>query len=225
MPAPSAPTYAWQAPPPPGAVSPGVAGLEYAGVAGRLVAWFLDWIIVGLISLLALIPIVIASDGDATTIAYTIAFIAIDAAYHVWLWTSRMRATLGQRLLKLQVGEATTGRTLTSEEALRRWAALGSPLYLIGIIPAIAGLGTFLWIVWVVLLLISTGTSPTRQGLHDRFAGSAVVQPSGQGSSGIVLGCLIIIGLLVILPLLTIIFLIFIGSQMSDILSRIGTSI
>ena len=32
---------------------------------------------------------------------------------------------------------------------------------------------------WAVALLVTTVSSPTKQGLHDRFAGSAIVQPTG----------------------------------------------
>ena len=215
------PTYAWEAPPPPPAVGgPGVAGLEFAGVGSRLVAWFLDGLLIGLITT----PILAALRGDTGVAVYSVVFVAIDAAYHVLFWTSGWRATLGQRLLKLQVGEAATGRTLTTTEATRRWIALGSPLFLLGAIPSLSSVGSAIWLVLAVVLLISTGSSPTRQGIHDRFAGSAVVKPAGGGSSAIVLGCLIVLCLLFLVFVLGIIAVI-LDPQFQEILSAIGRSI
>ncbi len=216
------PTYAWEAPPPPPAVGgPGVAGLEFAGVGSRLVAWFIDGFLIGLITT----PILILLRGDTGVALYSVVFVAIDAAYHVLLWTSGWRATLGQRLLKLQVGEAATGRTLTTTEATRRWIALGSPLFLLGAIPSLSSVGSAIWLVLAVVLLISTGSSPTRQGIHDRFAGSAVVKPAGSSSSALVVGCLIVLFLVLLLPVLAVIAVILFDPQFREILSEIGRSI
>ena len=60
-------------------------------------------------------------------------------------------------------------------------------------------------------LLVTTVTSPTKQGLHDRFAGSAIVQPIGR--EGPVIPCLILLVLLfVVLPLIAVVGLLAVGS-------------
>jgi hypothetical protein len=76
----------------------------------------------------------------------------------------------------------------------------------------------------VIVLLVSTVMSPTKQGLHDRFANSAVVRPAGAGS-GIAMACLVIVIALFVLAILSIVALIFVGGQVSTILSDIGNSV
>ena len=77
----------------------------------------------------------------------------------------------------------------------------------------------------MIVLLITTATSPTKQGLHDRFANTALVSPSGQGASGLAKACLIIVVVLFLLFVLSIVALILLGNQVSSILSEIGESI
>ena len=69
------------------------------------------------------------------------------------------------------------------------------------------------------MLFISTVTSPTKQGLHDRFANSAVVRPTNAGN-GLVYTCLFILVGLPIIALLAIIALYYLGGQVSSILSN-----
>ena len=60
--------------------------------------------------------------------------------------------------------------------------------------------------------------------LHDRFAGSAIVQPIGR--DGPVVPCLILLVLLVVvLPFIFVLGLIAMGTQLTEILSEVGTSI
>ena len=79
----------------------------------------------------------------------------------------------------MQVGNAFDGATLTIEQAVRRWLALGgifalaqflNPLPLLGLL---IGLASF---VYTLFLLYTTATSPTKQGFHDKFANSVVVK-------------------------------------------------
>ncbi|MGP1674695.1 MAG: hypothetical protein ACTS8Z_05740, partial [Candidatus Limnocylindrales bacterium] len=46
--------------------------------------------------------------------------------------------------------------------------------------------------VWIVALFVSTVSSPTKQGLHDRLANTAVVRPSTAGR-GAAITCLVIV--------------------------------
>jgi uncharacterized RDD family membrane protein YckC len=79
----------------------------------------------------------------------------------------------------MQVGNAADGATLTMEQAVKRWLAVGgvfslaqflNPLPLLGLLVGLASL------IWVIALLVTTAQSPTKQGLHDQFAGSVVVK-------------------------------------------------
>ena len=114
--------------------------------------------------------------GDIFLVQAVIA-VAIEAAYFIAFWTSDARATLGMRLLKLQVGNAFDGRKLDLGQAVRRWIALGGWLTALGYSQASAGFSGTAPPPRSIVLLVTV--SPTKQGLHDRFANSAIVQPIG----------------------------------------------
>ena len=70
----------------------------------------------------------------------------------------------------------------------------------------------------MIVLFVTTWRSPTKQGMHDRFANTAMVRPSNQSSSGLLTACLIIVVVVLLLFVVSIVALIFLGSQVSDIL-------
>ena len=143
--------------------------------------------------------------------------LAVSALYFIGSWSGGRRATLGQRLLKIQVGNAFDGRPLTLDQAIRRWLGFGEFIWLIGFVPGLAGFSS-LYFLWALVLLITTAASPTKQGLHDRLANSAVVRPVNAGN-GLAISCVVILLILLLIPLLSIVALIFLGSQVSSILS------
>ena len=90
-----------------------------------------------------------------------------------------MRGTVGMKVLGMQIGSEKDGATLTMDQAIRRWLAVGgwitiaqalNPLPLLGILIALVSLG------YVIYLLYTTAQSPTKQGFHDHFVGSMVVK-------------------------------------------------
>ena len=156
------------------------------------------------------------------TLISAVVYIGLEFLYFVGLWTSGDRATLGMRVMKLQIGNAFDGRTLTMSQAVTRWFALGLPFQAAGFVPqlaAIAGLAGL----WTLVLLISTAVSPTRQGIHDRIANSAIVQPIGASTPAV--ACLLLLILLLVVPLIAIVALVFLGGQVSTILSAVGESV
>ena len=179
----------------------GPAGLYYADVPNRIIAQIIDAILVGIVGIIVGV-IVYGIVGPATnvttipdpnsllgirietstnwvaTIIGAIVGLAISAGYYIYTWTA-MRGTVGQKLLGMQVGNAADGATLTMEQAVRRWLALGgifslaqflNPLPLLGVLVGLASL------IWVIALLVTTAQSPTKQGLHDQFAKTVVVK-------------------------------------------------
>lgn len=189
------PGGSWAAPP---AEAPaGPAGYYYADVPNRIVAYIIDAIILGVIGII--VGIVLAAitgptttlNPDATdfndlatvnfgaTIISAVVNMIISAAYFIYTWTS-MRATPGQRILGMQVGNASDGATLTVNQATIRWALLGGPLGLASALTTgLPGLGLVIGLaalVWFIALLVTTAQSPTKQGLHDRYANTVVVK-------------------------------------------------
>ncbi len=237
VPAAPQPGYAYGAPggsPPPGgvwappadaAVGPGPAGIRYAGVLPRVLAYWLDGFLVAIAAgLLAGILGAVVGGRTAAALLSTGLSLGATLLYFLFFWTGDGRATVGMRLFHLQVGAAADGRTLTMSQAAIRWVALGYPLQALLLLPPPASSLGLLGAIWSLVLLVSTVASPVRRGLHDMFAGSAIVQPVGQ--EGPVVPCLVLaVLLLVVVPIIAIVGLLAVGTQVSTILSSVGTSI
>jgi len=219
---------------PPAAVipaGPGVAGLVYAGTLARAVAYIIDSILLGIVTTIATAPFAVSMANAfdprrggnlAVSPIALIITVGASALYCIGFWSSGWRGTPAMKLLRLQVGDAATGRTLTPEQSIRRWLALGTIVQLLGFVPALGVVANSGLLLWTIVLLVTTAMSPTKQGLHDKFASTAVVQPYGSGNTAVILGCLLIIALIV---LASFVGLIFLGSQVSSILSDVGTSV
>jgi len=203
-------------------------GLVFSDTPSRFAAYLVDGVLVGIIAALIAEPFDWA-DVPATpagqpvpidqlllTTEYTFLVILVSAAYFVASWSGGRRATPGQRIFDIQVGNAFDGRPLTVEQAVRRWLGYGEFLRLFAFTPSLALLSGGLSIVWSIALLISTSTSPTKQGLHDRFANTAVVRPA-PASTGLAYGCLLVP---VVLALLALVALGILGAQLGQIVSR-----
>jgi uncharacterized RDD family membrane protein YckC len=95
-------------------------------------------------------------------------------AYFVLGW-GIWSGTLGQRLMHMRVGDATSGKALGWLDAIVRWATLQGPFALATIAPeaarsfVVAGAA-----VWAGYLLYATMNDPDRRGPHDRFLNSRV---------------------------------------------------
>ena len=105
-------------------------------------------------------------------------FTAINGVYFIYLWR-HSAATIGQRVLGLQVGNAADGATITQEQGIKRWIALGAPFSIAQALNPLPGLGILIGLaafVWFIALLYTTATSPTKQGIHDKYAGTIVAK-------------------------------------------------
>lgn len=171
----------------------GPAGLYYADVPNRIFAYIIDAIIVGVINIVIVAIVGGAMGGIVNTnilsgsfgsvnygalLVASVIGLVINAGYFVYTWTA-MRGTVGMKLLGMQVGNETEGNTLTLNQAVTRWALLGgifslaqllNPFPLLGLLLGLAAL------IWVIALLVTTAQSPTKQGLHDRYAHTMVVK-------------------------------------------------
>lgn len=170
----------------------GPAGLVYADLPNRIIAYIIDMIALTIVSIL--INSVILSNIGLNVVTfdltngfqynYVAALVqaavsaALSAGYFIYTWTA-MRGTIGMKVLGMQIGNAKDGSTLSMDQAIRRWFAVGgwitvaqalNPIPLLGILIGVAALG------YVIYLLYTTAASPTKQGFHDTFVGSMVVK-------------------------------------------------
>jgi uncharacterized RDD family membrane protein YckC len=188
-PTPAPPPTGWSAPPP---VEAGPPGFVYADVPNRAIAYIIDAILVGIVA--AIIGAVLGGVGLSTgtftpgTLNFEVNYVgllvsavigaAISAAYFVYTWTS-MRGTIGMKALGMQIGNAGDGKTLTMDQATRRWLVIAAPGILAQVFFVLPALGTLIGLLafgWFIYLLWTTYSSPTKQGFHDKFANTMVVK-------------------------------------------------
>lgn len=129
-------------------------------------------------------------DRNVYVVAALVAFL-VNAIYYVLFWSGGRRATLGQRAFGIQVANAFDGQPLTTGQAVRRYLGIGQWIGLLLVLPYISAaiFAVVAVALWYLVLLISTVVSPTKQGIHDWIAGSAVVRPARAGT-GWSAGCL-----------------------------------
>ena len=170
----------------------GPAGFVYADVPNRAIAYIIDAILVAIVA--GIIGGILGGIGLSTgtfapgTLNFEVNYVgllvsavigaAISAAYFVYTWTS-MRGTLGMKVLGMQIGNAGDGKSLTMDQAVRRWAVIALPGILAQVLFVLPALGTLLGLVafgWFIYLLWTTYSSPTKQGFHDKFANTMVVK-------------------------------------------------
>ena len=161
----------------------------YADASARLGAYLIDAVIVSILAfgaaavMAALVgpvvdfAVVISVDGTRALLTAVVATI-INASYFVMLWMRR-RATVGQRLLKLEVISAKGGGRLGLPQAVMRWILVGAPGIAGGLVASLGG-ATFLIdlaiLIWYLALLITVAASSTKQGLHDNISGTIVTK-------------------------------------------------
>jgi uncharacterized RDD family membrane protein YckC len=170
---------------------PGPDGLTYADVPNRVIAMVIDLILLSLTGfVLALLfgGLVTApgaldsAGGQLDVVSFLLVLLlqlAISFGYFAYCWVV-LRGTLGMKLLGLRIGDEVGGGPLEWRQAALRWVLLGIPSLLgtLGAyVPSIVGvILSVLGLAWLVLLLYSIAQSPTKQGLHDRYAHSILVK-------------------------------------------------
>jgi RDD family. len=174
----------WAAPPPP--VHAGPEGFVYADVPNRAIAYIIDVIILGIVNFIAFAVLAGVGLSIVSGLTYNyfaglvlaIVSLVVSGAYFIYTWTS-MRGTVGMKALGMQIGNANDGKTLTMDQAIRRWIALGAPFGIAQAFNPLPGIGILLGLAafaWFIFLLWTTYSSPTKQGFHDKFVNSMVVK-------------------------------------------------
>jgi uncharacterized RDD family membrane protein YckC len=165
----------------------GPAGYFYADVPNRAIAMIIDVIamlivffVIGVIAV-AIFGVNAFGVSVATTTSLLFQAVisyAIWAVYFIYTWVA-MRGTPGMKLLGMQIGHEADGRTLTYQQAAVRFAVLFGPQIVIGLlaalVPSLGALG-LLSFIWLIVVLVTMAQSPTKQGIHDKYAQSMVVK-------------------------------------------------
>ena len=243
----NAPVVRWQLPEPL-AAAPNREGYVIAGVGGRIVAYLIDAVLVGIVpTILSLIlfdysglvdqfrrSIVAGHAGQAAFVVpmtldlILVSFIsvAIHYLYFVGFWTSGGRATPGLRGLRMQVVDARSGGPLSIGQATRRWAALGAPLTLLTILPALQSVAGLIQSGLVIVIFFTVVANDRRQGLHDRWANSLVIRDARSGDRATAFGCVLLAVLLIGFGIIVgAIAIIALGPAFQQLLIDVGNSI
>jgi uncharacterized RDD family membrane protein YckC len=220
------PVVAWSPPASaPTAVPSNVGlGLVIAGTFTRVVAFVIDGLVLFLITfLLGYVLGYYNRDSSSTTaLVVNLVSILIGGAYFILLWRSGWHGTIGMRLMRIRVLGAVNGATLGLDSAIIRWLALTGIVQALLLIPVATSAIGFASFIWLILLLVTTALDKLHQGVHDRWAGSVVVQPAPGGSGAAIIGCLVLIAIFLIVPFALAAVL---TDAVREILSQVGQSI
>jgi uncharacterized RDD family membrane protein YckC len=171
----------------------GPAGTALADIPNRLIAILIDGILLGIVGAIVnaiITPILgerlfggllgfeVVVPSLLSSIVVVAIVAAVSAGYFIYMWTRMDGATVGMRVLKLRLADASSGGPVSQQQAINRWLMLGLPIALsqffywgvIGLLVSLAVLG------WYIYLLMTTAQSPTRQGYHDKYAGTVVTK-------------------------------------------------
>ena len=188
----------WQTPPPPTAAPGGfqtqavaaeagpAPGIMYADLTSRIIAFVIDGVALGIVwsvvwSVIAGTLLVTGGFGILLVAGLVLGILwAVGSAtYFVYTWT-KMRASLGQRVMKLETVNAGDGATLTQNQAIKRWAYLFGPtaagIVLGNVLGLVGPLLSLLAFGYTIYLLYTTSQSSKRQGFHDVQAATVVVK-------------------------------------------------
>lgn len=150
--------------------TPSPTGTDWrADISTRFWARLVDGLLLAIPSV-----VLIATAGDVSSGSIGLPFWAVaatallGAAYEIG-FIAMTGQTLGKRLLRIQVVDVTTGRPPGLGGATIRYLVPSVPALLPGFGPLL-GLLVYLSAVW----------SPTRQGWHDRAAGTVVVRTAAR---------------------------------------------
>jgi uncharacterized RDD family membrane protein YckC len=172
----------------------GPAGLALADLPDRIIAWVIDGIILSVAGyIVALITTSVLGDNllgflgigtykTASVISVIVALVimlAASGAYFWYMWTQMGGASIGMKVMKVSVHDATSGGAISQNQALMRWAILWAPP---AVFWGLYGWNILTWLVWLLVivleiyLIVTTAQSPTRQGFHDKYANTVVAK-------------------------------------------------
>ena len=151
------------------------AGLRVPAMARRLGAYGIDCVIVYFSFSVWLGVVGYAGAEKQAIVAGVIAGIG-QLAYFVGCW-HLFRGTVGQKVLRLQIGDFQTGNALTWGDAFMRWCILQGPFALATVVPAVLSTAiVFAAAGWAAFLLYEAYSKPDHRAVHDRAVRSLVAE-------------------------------------------------
>ena len=161
----------------------GPAGVALADLPDRIIAYIIDAIILGLVGFIVgtimlsvlgdnfggVFGITIRTHNLVSALATAALTLVVSGAYFIGMWSRMGGATVGMKVMKLSVRDASSGATVNQSQAISRWLYLGAPfaltsLYVWGVIGWLVSLAV---LGYALYLLMTTAQSATRQGFHD----------------------------------------------------------
>src|SRR3954447_20459620 len=153
----------------------GPGGVALADAPSRLIAMFIDLIILGIIGFivntimtgilgdnyLGIFGLSYRTPSLISSLVTVIIMLAVTGAYFIYMWTRMAGATVGMRLMKLSVRDQATGGPLTQNQAITRWLFLGAPFaieYFYG--WAIGFIISLIVLIYYIYLIISIAQDP-----------------------------------------------------------------
>ena len=151
------------------------AGLRVSPMPRRLGAYLIDCAIMYFSFSVWLGVVGYAGAEKQAIVAGVIAGIG-QLAYFVGCW-HLFRGTVGQRVLRLQIGDFQTGNALTWGDAFIRWCILQGPFALATVVPAVLSTAIgFAAAGWAAFLLYEAYNKPDHRAVHDRAVRSLVAE-------------------------------------------------
>lgn len=165
----------------------GPAGVALADIPERVIAFVIDAIILGIIGyIVGILTTSVLGDNFVffkvanlvSSVVAVVIMLVVSGVYFIGQWSRMGGATVGMKVMKLSVRDATSGQPIGQQQAINRWLVVGAPfaisfLYVWGVIGWIVGLAV---LAYEIYLLVTTAQSPTRQGFHDQYAKTVVAK-------------------------------------------------
>jgi uncharacterized RDD family membrane protein YckC len=171
---------------------PGPGGVALADFTDRAIAAFVDFLILGIIGAIVasvmtgilgeellggIFGVSVKVPSLVSSLATVVVMLVVSGAYFIGMWSRMGGATVGMKVMKLSVRDASTGAAVGQSAAINRWLLLGAPAVLSSIygwgIGLILGIVVF---VYYIYLAVTIAQSATRQGFHDTFAKTVVAK-------------------------------------------------
>jgi uncharacterized RDD family membrane protein YckC len=171
----------------------GPAGVALADIPDRAIAYVIDAIIIGIVGyIITIITTSVLGDNLfggilglnvrvpslISSVAAVVLLLIVSGAYYIYMWSRMGGATVGMKVMKISVRDASSGAPVSQGAAINRWLLVGAPfaVYPLYQWSMIGWLVSLLVLAYLIYLLVTIAQSATRQGFHDTYAKTVVAK-------------------------------------------------